>query len=39
VADGGIRPDIDSPAMSSPVVNETSGGKRRVRTGPTALSS
>jgi len=25
--------------MSSPVVNETSGGKRKVRTGPAAPSS
>jgi hypothetical protein len=37
VADGGIRPDIDSPAISSPVVNETSGDERKVRAGPAAF--
>jgi len=31
--DGGIRPDIDSPAITSPAVNKTSGDKRKVRTG------
>lgn len=35
--DGGIRPDIDSPAITSPAVNETSGDKRKVRAGRAAL--
>jgi hypothetical protein len=35
--DGGIRPDIDSPAITSPAVNETSGDKRKVRASPAAL--
>ena len=37
MADGGIRPDIDSLAISSPVVNETSGDERKVRAGPAAF--
>jgi len=37
MADGGIRPDIDSPDMSSPVVNKTSGDERRVRARPAAF--
>jgi hypothetical protein len=37
MAHGGIRPDIDPPAMSSPVVNKTSGDERRVRARPAAF--
>jgi hypothetical protein len=35
--DGGTRPDIDSPAKTSPAVNEMSGDKRKVRAGRAAL--
>src|ERR1700683_4322807 len=35
--DGGTRPDLDLPAMSSPVINETSGDERKVRARPTAF--
>jgi len=31
--DGGIRPDIDSPAIASPAVNKTSDDERKVRAG------
>jgi hypothetical protein len=37
-AGDGIRPDLDSPAITSPAVNKTNGDKRKVRAGPAALS-